>query len=213
MPLDKMNPDHQERFKLVLIAQATLHMKDPNKELDKPRLQLYWRSLQEYDIEHIETAGRILIDESDFFPKPRNFHAVLRKIAHERPPTTLPPTDGIWCEYCDDLGLAFYWHGPHGEIADGRITRFLEYRDYELRQRPPATAHGMVQRQEPRWRARVCSCRNSNPNYQARQKGREVPAPSSIDDGDTDPNQWSHEESSRALARYTPGKQQKGMDW
>jgi hypothetical protein len=211
MPLSRSDPTHQERFKAVLVALATLHMKDPAKELDKPRLQLYWRSLEQYDIEHIEAAGRHLIDESNYFPKPKHFHAVLRRIVKKRTGTTLQPTDGIWCEWCDDLGLSVWWHGEDGE-QPARQVRFLDFRAAEIKRRPPATPVLQVMKRKPRHTWKACTCRNSNPNYQARQKGRDIPPPSSIEDGDYDPNQWSHEEASTALARYAPA-QQRGMDW
>lgn len=210
MPLSRADPQHQERFKAVLVALATLHMKDPAKELDKPRVQLYWRSLESYDIEHIEAAGRTLIDESNYFPKPKHFHAVLKRIVKKRTGTTIAPTNDIWCEWCDDLGMAVYYHGEDGD-QPMRQLRFIEFRDMELRRRPPVNPPEMAAKKPPRHTWKACTCRNGNPNYQARAKGRDIPPPSSIDDGDVDPNQWSHEEASSALQRWAP--QQRGMDW
>lgn len=208
MPLDRLNPQHKDRFRLVLVAFATLFLKDPARELDGPRVQIYWNVLEQWDIEQIEAAGRTLLGEMASFPKPVHFRRVLERDAKKRRKQSLTtaPTEGIYCEYCEDTSMGVWWYGEDG-AGPARQIPLAEFRRIETAQQRPSKG-GLVDT-GPRHRWGKCACRGHNPNWQRRAEERAVPY--SPEDGAWDPNKWSHEEASAALDRYVPGHQ--GRMW
>lgn len=208
MPLSRADPSHQERFKAVLVAFAVLFMKDPAKELDKPRVALYWRVLEAWDIEQIEAAGRKLLGEMHSFPKPVHFRKVLEKDARRRRDLKAAPVEGIYCEYCEDLGMGVWWRGERGEDPPRQLT-IEQFRALEGRRRAPAVAHERIEKRPPRHAWKRCTCVAHNPNYQQHAKEQAVPYSSPADEYTYDPNKWEHGEATAALERYVPPEQRR----
>lgn len=174
MPLSRADPTHDERFKLALTAHAVLHLKDIKKELDAPRLRIYWKVLEPFDIEVIEQASDALLGEMSTFPKPRHLKDACLKILQRRERgrrvsgAQADPAH-IVCEECRDVGWR-YVRADTGAPVD--LVRMRELEDEYFR-RPED------ERPTYRWRVRACFCRAKNPNFQQhmedQQAGRDAP--------------------------------------
>ena len=109
--MDKHNPQHQLRLKSALALHAVLFMRDPKKELDDARVLLYWKQLEQYDIETVEAAAFKLQGKLRKFPLPVDLveacEAIVEKTrgSDTAKPNPRPPGALAWCdEGCDDTG-------------------------------------------------------------------------------------------------------------
>jgi len=173
MALEEWNPAHQDAFILALTQHATLHMRDPKKELDKARVRIYWKVLRDFDIGVIVKACDDLLGEMSSFPKPKHIkdrclrvlagRARAQRVNAERRP-------GIVCDDCRDGGWRYHRWESKAPVS------FDEMQEEESR--VPALRVGET-RPTPRFFAKPCPCRRSNPNYQAHAAddlaGRDAP--------------------------------------
>jgi hypothetical protein len=108
--VDKFNPEHQTRLKGALFLHAVLFMREPKKELDDARVLLYWKQLEQFDIEVIEQAAFKLQGKLRKFPLPVDLveaceAVVAKKTEGTFRPNPRPPGTVAWCdEGCDDTG-------------------------------------------------------------------------------------------------------------
>jgi hypothetical protein len=108
--VDKFNPEHQTRLKGALFLHAVLFMREPKKELDDARVLLYWKQLEQFDIEVIEQAAFKLQGKLRKFPLPVDLVEACEAIVAKQSdntyrPNPRPPGEKAWCdEGCDDTG-------------------------------------------------------------------------------------------------------------
>lgn len=64
-----MTPEDRKPFLEILIGFAELK----GKQLSAPAMELYWRSMQHWDIESFQAAAEQLLRTCEFMPIPKNF--------------------------------------------------------------------------------------------------------------------------------------------
>ena len=67
-----MQPGDRKRFAQVLLAFGEIH----GRTLTKEALELYWATMQHWDIQDFESAAKELLRASQWFPKPFDFEAL-----------------------------------------------------------------------------------------------------------------------------------------
>lgn len=103
----------EERLKGALALHAILFLRDPKKELDNARVLLYFKALEEYDIEDVEAACFDLQRKIRKFPLPVDIAEACARIVEKRDgranagPPPMRPGDKPWCEDCMDSGTLF----------------------------------------------------------------------------------------------------------
>lgn len=148
--MNKFDPTCEPRLKAALGLHAILFMRDPKKELDNARVLLYFKALEEYDIEDVEAACYQLQKKLRKFPHPVDIveecEAIVRKRdgAKMAGPPPMQPGDKPWCEECQDSGTVI------------RVAPAREKRDI----RPDDPTGDQVYS----W-AGACSCREHNPVF------------------------------------------------
>lgn len=64
-----MTPDDREKFLEIVIGFAEMK----GKQLSTPALELYWRAMQDWDIDDFRAAANMLVKSCQFFPTPKEF--------------------------------------------------------------------------------------------------------------------------------------------
>lgn len=108
--MDRLNPEHEMRFKKALGLLAITFMRDPKKELDDARVLRYWKQLEAFDIDVVESVCLHLEGKLRRFPLPVDIRDGCEVMQRKRAnaidrPNPRPPGDVAWCDHgCDDTG-------------------------------------------------------------------------------------------------------------